>query len=178
MKLFKFGVLSVILFTGFLACSSAESTLTETVSEVSSMYPTWYQVSEIVEDSLSYSGFATAIASDSVKSIERANAQARIHLEKRIAQLTEEIRLDLEKSGSSSVKNPDFIIILRTAHAAVQEEATLSEASGKKIDTHYRGFSSVTISKAKLRTVLEQGFKGHPRYWGEFSGAPSFQKYF
>lgn len=178
MKLFKLGVLSIVILLGMNACATTENTSVESVKESSSIFPTWYQPVESSSDSLGYMGFATAIAADSIKAIERAEIQARIHLEKKIAQLTEEIRTDLEDSGSTNVANADFIIILRTAHSQVQKTAKSAQSMSKKTDGYYRGFSSVGISKNEIRTVLEQGFTGHPRYWGEFSSSPTFSKYF
>jgi len=178
MKLFKPLVFSILAIWGASACAPSENLVAENDSGSSSLFPTWYQNVEFTSDSLDYTGFATAIASDSIKAIERADKQARIHLEKRIAQLTEEIRTDLLESGSSDVDNADFIIILRTAHSNIEEAASTSQMISRKTDGYYRGFSSVSITKSEIKTVLENGFTGHPRYWGEFSSSPSFSTYF
>lgn len=177
MKLLKLWALSAFFFLGFNACSSTEN-VGNGLAESSSVFPSWYQNAEFVGDSLGYSGFATAIGADSAKAIERAEIQARIHLEKRIAQLTEEVRTELVESGSKDAENTDFIIILRTAHAKVVEAANSIQSVSRKTDGYYRGFASVEISKNQLRSVLEQGFTGHPRYWGTFSSSPSFVKFF
>lgn len=178
MKLFKFGALSIIILIVINACSTSENALSEVVPETSSVFPTWYQPAEVVSDSLSYTGFATAIAADSLKAIERADKQARIYLERKIAQLTEDIRTDMKKSGSVNVDNTDFIIILRTAHFGVEEAANSVQSLSRKTEGYYRGFSSVSISRKEINSVLEKGFTGHPRYWGEFSSSPSFSMYF
>ncbi|MEQ9308876.1 MAG: hypothetical protein RLN90_05430 [Balneolaceae bacterium] len=178
MKLTKLGVLSLIIIIGMNACATTENTSVESISETSSIFPAWYEPVETVHDSLNYVAFATAIAADSVKAIDRAEIQARIHLEKKIAQLTEEIRIDLEASGSTSVSNTDFIIILRTAHFGVEAAAMPLQAISKKTEGYYRGFSSVQISKSDIKSVLEKGFTGHPRYWGEYSSSSMFLSYF
>ena len=179
MKLIKLGVLSLIFFSGIYSCSSVEPSLSESSPvAVDSIFPTWYQTSESAFDSVSYSGFATAIASDSIKAIERAEDQARINLERRIAQITEEIRTDMEESGSTDATNTDFIIILRTAHYAIEKEASSQQTLAKNIDGHYRGFASVSISREEIKSILEEGFTGHPRYWGAFSSSDSFKAFF
>tara|TARA_R110000868_G_scaffold37111_6_gene131451 strand:- start:36505 stop:37035 length:531 start_codon:yes stop_codon:yes gene_type:complete len=176
MKLLKVWVLSLTVVIGLNACSTTENTVTEI--EPISIFPSWYKNVEFTSDSLGYSGYATAIAVDSTKAIQRAVAQARIHLEKKIAQLTEEIRLEFKESGSNDAENADFIIILRTAHAGVVENAKVSETISSKLDGYYRGFASVEISKSEVRSTLEKGFTGHPRYWGGFSESPMFATYF
>lgn len=178
MKLFNLWVLSIIFLLGFNACATSENAGANDSAENSSMAPEWYQNVEFTSDTSKYFGFATAIAADSMKAIERAEMQARIHLEKRIAQITEEIRTDLEESGSSDAKNTDFIIILRTAHAGVVEEANVRQSSSYKKDGYYRGFASVEMSKAEIKLTLEKGFNGHPRYWSGFSSSSSFDTYF
>lgn len=177
MKLFNFGVLSVLVIVMLGACATSGSAGSDSVSE-GSVYPSWFITSEFSSDSLSYSGFATAIAADSLIAIQRAEKQARVNLEKNIALLTEEIRTDLVESGSTNVDNTDFIIILRTAHAGVEGAASLDQSVAKTTDSYFRGFASVAISRARIRQVLEQGFSGHPRYWGEFSSAPGYALHF
>lgn len=178
MKLFTSGLLSIFVILFTFSCSSTENISPSGNTSSSSIFPGWYQSSEFLADSLSYTGFATAIGSDSALAVERAEIQARAHLESNIAELTEEIRTGLEESGSTSVSNTDFIIILRSAHSKVESAGTLSMNSVKQEDGYYRGFASVDISKEELVKVLETGFKGHPRYWGEFSGSAEFARLF
>lgn len=177
MKLFYFGALSVLVIAMLGACAASDSTVSES-SSVESIFPTWYAANGFSSDSLSYSGFATAIAADSAIALERAEKQARINLEKNIALLTEEIRTDLVKSGSSNADNTDFIIILRTAHSGVEAAATLDQSIARNTVGYYRGFASVEITRAQIRNVLENGFTGHPRYWGEYSSAQGFTVHF
>lgn len=178
MKLFTSGLLSIFVILFTFSCSSTESVTPTSNTSSSSIFPGWYQSSEFTADSISYTGYATAIASDSLLAVKRAEVQARAHLESNIAELTEDIRTSLEESGSTSASNTDFIIILRTAHSKVESAGTLSMNSVKKEDGYYRGFASVDISKEELVKVLEAGFTGHPRYWGEFSGAAEFLRLF
>lgn len=178
MKFISIGVLSVYLLIALNSCTPTESVVKETIKNAPSIYPAWYKNVEFTQDSLGYSGFATAVASDSAKAIERANQQAKIHLEKQIAQITEEIRLDLAKSGSTAANNSDFIILLRVAHSKVMNAKLSSAGIAREADGYFRGFSSVRITNTEVKTILETGFNGHPKYWGEFSSSEPFQSYF
>ncbi len=178
MKFLNFGVLSLFVIVTFAACASSGSVGTDSSPSTNSIFPVWYQSTGVSSDSTSYSGYATAIAADSLVAIDRAQKQARVNLEKSIAQITEEIRSDLADAGSTNVRNTDFIIILRTAHAQVESAAKLKESISRSTDGYYRGFASVEISRPELREVLEKGFAGHPRYWGEFSSSDGFSNAF
>lgn len=178
MKLSTSGLLSIFVILFTFSCSSTETMTPDAGVASSGIFPGWYQNSEFLADSLSYSGFATAVASDSLVALERAESQARANLESNIAELTEKVRTSIEETGSTNVTNSDFIIILRTAHSKVESAAMLSMSSVREQDGVYRGFVSVDISKENLTKVLESGFKGHPRYWGEFSGSAAFTSIF
>jgi hypothetical protein len=142
------------------------------------MFPDWYNTTEFSSDSSAYYGFGTAVASDSAFAIHRAEIQARINLESKIAELTEEVRIDLVSSGSISAGNTDFIIILRTAHAGVEHAAQAGPNLTSNRAGVYRAFTMVQITKNDLVNVLEHGFAGHPSYWGEFSVADKFTNFF
>lgn len=180
MKLFKFGALSVIIITTIGACASSSGSVesADTNTTLNSIFPSWYLTSEFGIDSLSYSGFATAIAADSTIALQRAEKQARLNLEKNIAILAEEIRTDMVKSGSTDADNTDFIIILRTAHAALEETALLNQAIARQSAGYFRGFASVEITRAQIREGLEKGFTGHPRYWEGYSSSEGFTAHF
>lgn len=179
MKLFKFGALSVIIITTIGACASSSGSVESTdTNTLNSIFPSWYLTSEFGIDSLSYSGFATAIAADSTIALQRAEKQARLNLEKNIAILAEEIRTDMVESGSTDADNTDFIIILRTAHAELEATASLNQAMARQVDGYFRGFASVEITRTQIREVLGKGFTGHPRYWKGYSSAEGFTAHF
>lgn len=178
MKIFSYGVLSAAILTLTLACSSTQSSTSTSDNSSNSVYPGWYNTSEFQADSLNYHGFATAINADSSEAVDRAIQQAKVHLEYNIGDITEEIRTALVENGSTDADNTDFIIILRKAHAAVGAAAEISEVSAGNSGNYYRAFAAVSISKSKVAEVLEDGFTGHPRYWGGFSSAPLFVKHF
>ncbi len=177
MNLFKYGSLLALMIVVITGCNSTGTTTTpDTVSN--SIFPDWYVSSGASSDSLSYSGYATAIATDSLLAIERAEEQARAHLETSIAELTEDVRNAMVDAGSSNAGQTDFIIILRTAHSKVEGAASLTNSSAKSSDGYFRGFAAVTITRSELASTLEKGFNGHPRYWGDFSSADLFEEYF
>ncbi len=159
----------------FISCSATSETIS-TNSDTSSgaLYPAWYNLAEFNQDSTTFYGFATAIASDSLTAIERARAQAKANLETRIGEITETVRTEMVEAGSSAAGNTDFIIILRAAHSKVQNEALLTNSWATFSETHFRAFVSVTITKESVVATLEDGFTGHPRYWGEFSNSAPF----
>ena len=179
MKLFKLCILAVSLTIIGVNCSSTGTATTESVSKApSSIYPIWYQTSGYLADSTSFHAFGTAISADSATAMEKAEQQARIILESEIAELTEDIRQEMIDEGSTDAANTDFIIILRTAHSLVQDEANVTQSIARVEDGTYRGFSAVRISKPETVSILEKGFTGHPRYWGGFSGATMFKALF
>ncbi len=178
MNKFTYGVLSIIALIIAGACSSSAPTVGTTSTSNNSIFPGWYNQSGFIADSLGYHGYATAVAADSSTAIQRAESQARTNLGKNVGEITEEIRLELERSGSTNVDNTDFIIILRTAHTGVEGESALTRSVAVKTDGYYRGFAKVEISRSQAGTVLEKGFTGHPRYWGEFSSSEGYKSSF
>jgi hypothetical protein len=167
------------LFTLFLfaSCSSTGSSVSmdETTSE--SLFPDWYSA-QVLQDSTQFIASATAISFDSLTAIRRAETEAKSILEVEIGNLTEEIRLKGEEEGVSAFSNTDFKIILRTAHASLQNNAERVQVQAKKINTQYRAFVNVRLTKTQVQTLLENGFEGHPRYWNAFSSSNLFLTFF
>ncbi len=177
MNKYTYGVLSIIALFVASACSSSVPTVGTTTSS-NSLFPGWYNQSGFITDSLGYAGYATAVASDSLTAIQRAESQARISLGKNLGEVTEDIRRELENGGSTSVGNTDFIIILRTAHTGLESASELTRSVAAKTDGYYRGFAKVEISRSEAGATLERGFTGHPRYWGEFSSSEAYKSSF
>tara|TARA_Y100001935_G_scaffold255663_1_gene270925 strand:+ start:88497 stop:89033 length:537 start_codon:yes stop_codon:yes gene_type:complete len=171
-RLLKFFTLIALLTT--YACSSTAPVTDAVESPSNSIQPAWYASAESAYDSVAYYGFGTAIASDSSLAIEKAEMQAKIRLEKLVDETSEEIRNDLVDEGSTDADNTDFIIILRKATTLIRTAASTENAVAVKVDGNYRAFAKAGITKTQIRSTLEKGFTGHPRYWGGFSGADSF----
>lgn len=159
-------VFSILIFS----CSSTKNAS----DSGSSLFPAWYQSSTFSSDSLGYSGYGTALASDSLEAIRRAETQARIHLEQFIADRTEEIREELESGGSENAGEPDFILTLRNAHAKVEGAARVQQSETSQEGNHYRGFVQASLSRTDLLSVMESGFSANPSYWEELNLADRF----
>lgn len=156
------------------ACTGAK-TVTQTAS-TNSIFPSWYQ-NGFTSDSLSYSSGATAIASDSLIAIQRAEIAARAALESQLAAKMEEVRKNME-SESSYAARADFIMILRNAHARVESSAAIVDRISVKVPNGYRGFAVASITKETLQSLMHNGFSSNPEYWREFSSSSLFQSLF
>lgn len=169
-------LLFVLLFVGiFTACSTSENTTADkTNNEVSSIYPEWYSQTDFTSDSVSFNGFATAISSDSVIAIANAELQARVNLERAIAEKMENVREALEDNGNSIANNTDFILTLRNAHQSVQEAASEAGGEARPKANYYTGYAKVSISKNELISLLESGFRGKTSYWDAISSSVIF----
>jgi hypothetical protein len=177
MNTFKLGLLAFSLLI-IANCAPASDVTTTTPTPSASMFPAWYTTSGFTSDSTGFSGFGTAVAADSSDAVKRAEVQARLILETEIAKLAEDVRLELVETGSNAADNTDFIIILRSAHAGVEQTADIRYSSAVNNAGIYRAFVSVFITKSGVVATLEDGFTGHPRYWGEYSGASKFEALF
>jgi len=142
--------------------------------ESEGIYPQWYAPSGFSSDSVAFSGYATAVSSDSVIAMANAELQARVNLENHIAERLESVREQLEESGSSISTNADFIITLRNAHDAVEDAAETGKRSAKQEDGYYRGFTKVTITRDELRDLIRSGFSGKENYWEIISDSDIF----
>lgn len=171
--------LIAIIIAGLFSysCASTEGTISST-SESNSLFPSWYSNTGFQADSLSFHGFGTAISADSALAVTRAIENARLHLDLEIGKLAEDVRTQLETEGNSNVRNTDFILILRNAHADAVSQADPSNSWVRLDDNTFRAFASVDITKAELVGLLEEGFDGHPRYWASYSGSAFFENTF
>lgn len=174
--------LRTLLFTAFIStilisCSSTSSTVsTDTLS--SGLYPAWYNSAGYAADSVSISGFGTAIASDSTTASLRAHTEAKKNLDLYIGKLAEDVRIKLREAGVESVSNTDFILILRNAHSQAINSANSIQDQTILSNTNYRSSAEIRISKAILIQQLEKGFNGHPRYWAAYSDNEIFTSIF
>ena len=166
--------LAVLTLLLIAACSSTQTTAVKE-KVVASIYPTWYQQSGFEADSSSFAMSATAVASDSVTAIKRAETESRMLLESYISKEMEKVRSTLERAGSKSVSKADFILALRNAHVAVEKEAQAQFQLSTKTELGYRGFARVDITKDKLDELMEKGFAGKSAYWKEFGGSEAYQ---
>lgn len=167
--------LVVIVLLLISACSGTETLTTVPKTEAPSIYPVWYQAAGFVADLSIFTMSATAVASDSATAIERAETESRILLESYLSKEMENVRTNLERSGSNSVNKPDFILTLRNAHVAIEKEATTKNSLSEKTELGYRGFAQTSITKTALNSLMQKGFSGKTSYWKEFSGSEAYQ---
>lgn len=168
---FKALVIGFLVVVGLNACSASSST---TTTSGSGNYPSWYAPSGFSSDSVSFHGYAMAVSSDSVIAIANAELQARADLESSIAKKLENVREQMEDDDISVATEPLFILTLRNAHQAVQDQASSTSGSARKQDGYYRGYAQVSISKSDLKKLLASGFSGKTTYWNSFSTSATY----
>ncbi len=170
------GLLTLLSFTILIAACTGAKTATRTAS-TSSVFPVWYQPS-FTSDSLGYRSGATAMASDSLTAIQRAEIAARAELESHIAAKMEEVRKSLETGSSSYASKADFIILLRNAHARVESSAEVADRTSVRVPNGYRGFAVASITKETLQTLMRRGFSSNQEYWRALSSSSQFKALF
>lgn len=168
-------ITTVLLISLFNACSTTETSVMKGPG-VESPYPVWYNTTGFESDSVAYYGFGEAISDDSTIAAANAELQARANFESRIAELMEDVRLDLADQGVSEVNETDFIITLRNAHQQVQDAANRVNAEAASEESYYRGFVEVRLTKEELESLLRSGFDGKNTYWNTFSSASFFEE--
>ncbi len=180
MHLFRGILILTTVATVFFACSTPSATTGVTEESEPSIFPSWYAASGFAADSSSFSVFATAIDADSLAALSGAEEQARIILFRELGERIEDIRSSLEESGNADVKNTDYYIILIEAQESLPAKAVQSSVVQRLEENNntYRAFISLKLDKKEAREQLENGFNGHPRYWGALSGSEAFSRLF
>lgn len=182
----RFTVLVVPVFISLLiiSCSSTSGTVNNeaennTATKVSSPYPAWYNSSKAIHsDDSAYYGYATALATDSVKSTAKAVSQAKAALQSAISSRLETIRNDAseELGNSSNLDSPQFILAIRNAesnlHSAAKIVQQQVQQNGK---TNYRSFAKVKIEKSEVITALDQHLSSSNSSWEALKKSEAFQ---
>lgn len=158
------------------ACSGASELSNTNTAGTNALYPSWYGAYEFSSDSSNFYARATAVASVADMAKVRAEKEARALLESYIAQELEDVRSELERDGSSLVKEPNFILILRNAHLKVEKEALVVDTEQVEKEGVYRGFAKVEISKQTLKKLIESGFGSKDSYKKEYLESPAFME--
>ncbi len=166
----KRSLLAAAFLTIVSACSSTKST---SVSSGKEMYPAWYASSGFTSDSVSFYGYASAVSSDSIIAMANAELMARSRLESSLAEQIEEVRAELEEDGSSIATNSDFILTLRNAHQKVEGSAKDAQGEAFSKEGYFLGFAKVSISRAELMDLMENGFRGKQSYWNAINSTLS-----
>jgi hypothetical protein len=158
------------------ACSGAEK-ITPSDPTTDNNYPSWYGGFEFTSDSTQFMARATAVADNAVTAQARAEKEARGLLESYLAKELEDIRAELERDGSEIVQQPDFILTLRNAHYKIEEIAAVSNSKSIEIDSIFRGFVKVEISKSTLEDLIQNAFDSNKSFQDEFVGSIGFKEF-
>ncbi|MDZ7807010.1 MAG: hypothetical protein U5K71_07830 [Gracilimonas sp.] len=163
---FKVLVFLAAISIGMIGCSATQKTTTspETKSPAPA-YPSWYQETAFQADSLSFIGLGEAVASDSMTAIKNAELQARVNLETGVSELVEETRKTLSENGNKTVDTPIFLIMLRNASQAIQDEGTVNNKAAVNKEGFFRGYVTVQISRSDAKATLRNGFDANQRFW-------------
>jgi len=172
----KTALMSVVLLT--IACSGANELSNNNPPETNALYPSWYGAYEFSSDSTDFYARATAVASDADMAKTRAEKEARALLESYIAKELEDVRSELERDGSSIVKEPNFLLMLRNAHSKIEEQARVSRTEAVMKDGVYRGFARVEIVKKDVNDLIESGLNSNSQYKREFVGSTGYKELF
>lgn len=179
--IFSFFLIPSFLISCSTSSNTASTSTTETKSKASSKYPGWYQSSRSVQsDEEAYFGYATAIASDSASSAEKAVEQAKAELKSAISNKLEVIRNEavVELGSDSGLDSPRFIIALRKAENEVPAVATTEEIEVENIeDSGYRGFSKVAVDKQALIEELDKAFSANSKAWDAMKKSEAFNQF-
>jgi len=175
----SFFVIAILCIT--TSCSAPEPvTSSEPRPETNntSVYPDWYNRFETAsQDSLTVYGFATAVASDSLIAMQRAEVQARNELGSMLSSQLEKIRQQIESEDTAGASEPDFILHLRTAHLSVVEAADVKQSSVRKTGDVFRAFTMISVQKTQADDLLKKAFGNNKRYWDLFSGSDAYQNF-
>ncbi len=170
----KLVFIAVVLL--MVACSGANELSNTNRSESNALYPSWYGAYEFSSDTSGFYARATAVASDADMAELRAEKEARALLESYIAQELEDVRSELERDGSSIVKEPNFILMLRNAHLKVEEAAIVVDTEYFEKDGVFRGFAKVEMNKQSLKKMIESGFSSKNSYKQEYLESRAFKE--
>lgn len=172
-------LLSLLLLTSLMVSCASTSGTTKTASETK--YPSWYNTSRSVQsDDLAYFGYATALASDSVRSSKKAVTQAKAELKSAISNRLELIRNKavVELGSNSGLGSPEFIIALRNAESKVPAVADVVEMevekNGKK---RFRSFSKVSADRKILIKELDKALSAKRNVWNAMKKSHAFSNF-
>lgn len=167
-----FAVISI----GIFGCSATQETSSSQTKDTSdTVYPSWYQKTAFIADSVSFTGYGEAIGADSVSAIQNAELQARVNLESGVSGIVEETRATLSEKGNDTVNDPEFLILLRNASQAIQGEGVMDNKTAVNTNGYYRGYASVKINRSKAISTIRSGFEENVSYWEILSAASLFE---
>lgn len=171
-----YSFLSIIFLYGCSATESATEPMPVKAKE--SVFPEWYIVSEIASDSISFSGYGTAVGSDSLVSIQRAGEKAKLVLESDVSEKLEKVRVDLVDNGQEFFNEKATILAFRKASDQVSITAETPVTSSVKRDNNFRGFAEARISKSQFLFTLKSTLTIPDKQWDILNSSALFSGYF
>jgi len=174
---------SLFILLAAVSCSStSETTTSETTAPAEdSKFPSWYNSSRILEaEDDAFHTYATAIAADSIESLQKAGAQAKSEMASGVSSRLESIRNDavVELGSESGLDSPKFIIALRNAESDIASAAEISESEAKgNSDGNFRAFARASVDKETLVEELDKALSANGNAWNNMKESQAFTKY-
>lgn len=173
---FKVLVISAVISIGLIGCSATQETTSPQKTESQDLaYPSWYEQVMFQADSTSFIGYGEAVASDSLTAIKNAELQARVNLETGVSEIVEDTRVSILDDGNETVNTPEFLVMLRNASQAIQNEGAIANKISINKDGYFRGYATVRISRSEALTTLRSGFDTNQGYWRILNDSSLFQ---
>lgn len=168
-------------------CSTPEPTAEEPDEQQSEQekqpeVPSWYSVKPAFEvDGELFTGYSTALASDSANAAERAVEQARVRVESEVSRRLESVRDDAVSEGgtSSDLNAPQFLLKLRKTETIISKLASESnvEVYDNEEGDGYRGFASAQVDRETLIEEFDKAFSAHRQTWESLRDSEAFEEF-
>ena len=157
--------LFLLIISGFLitSCTSTQTITTDQDTEVEEeeaetnrFAPEWYNEEEkSVSDSLSFSGYAYAIADAEDRALKQSERVALSNLRFEIDRFVESVRADLEeKNGSNPFGTQQLIMNVRNAVQNLNLSETELDYDIQQRNGFYHVFTNAEISREKVVNML------------------------
>lgn len=174
---------SLFILLAAVSCSSTSETTTSepTAPDEESKFPSWYNDRRVLEaDDDAFHTYATAIAADSIESLQKAGEQAKSEMTSRVSSRLESIRNDavMELGSESGLDSPKFIIALRNAESDITSAAEISESEAKgNSDGNFRAFARATVDKETLIQELDKALSANGNAWNNLKNSQAFNQF-
>lgn len=179
-----FYFLVILSLSGLLISCSGTGEVSQqqedTEKEVS-QYPSWYPQQEFVSNDTELLAYATAIDTDSVAAIEKANSWAVKQLESSVSNKLEEIRSEVvvEEGSGSGLDEARFLMALRKAPRAVEPLVETGNIETQTVEGYesVRGFVEISVPKDQLIDRIGKRLGGHEKAWNSMKDSEAFNNF-
>lgn len=172
-----------LIITLAVSCSTTSETTTEetTLSDEEREIPSWYNNTRSLQrDDTTFYSFATALASDSAQSVQKAGSRAKAELRSGVSSRLESIRNDavVELGSDSGLDSPKFIIALRNAETRLGSVAEITEVEVNQNDNEiFRAFAKATVDKETLIEELDKALSANGNTWNAMKNSQAFNQF-